>query len=70
MIVRDLYIGRYDWHLKIFYAVDCYYTGEIIDELKAIRCPRPGIERAYRNLCIVPVEHGSHLLESRPPGRP
>lgn len=50
MIVRDLYIGRYDWHLKIFYAVDCYYTGEIIDELKAIRCPRPGIERAYRNL--------------------
>lgn len=50
MIVRDLYMGRYDWHLKIFYAVDCYYTGEIIDELKAIRCPRPGIERAYRNL--------------------
>lgn len=50
MIVKDLYIDRYDWHLRVFYAVDCYYTREIIYELKAIQCPRKNIERAYRNM--------------------
>lgn len=58
MIVRDLYIGRYDWHLKIFYAVDCYHTRDIIDELKAIRCPRPVIERAYRNMASCRLNTG------------
>ena len=50
MIIKDLYIDRYDWHVRIFYAVDCYYTLEIIEELKSIQCPRANIERAYRNL--------------------
>lgn len=68
MIVRDLYIGRYDWHLKIFYAVDCYYTGEIIDELKAIRCPRPGIERAYRNLSSCRLNTGLTCSNHALPG--
>lgn len=50
MIVEDLYIDRYDWHLRVFYAVDCNDTRDVIDELKAIRCTRENLERAYRNL--------------------
>ncbi len=50
MIVRDLYIDRYDWHLRVFYAVDCNDTRYVIHELKAIRCTRENLERAYRNL--------------------
>ena len=50
MIIKDLYIDRYDWHVKIFYAVDCYYTLDIIEELRAINCPRSKLDIAYRNL--------------------
>lgn len=58
MIVRDLYIDRYDWHLRVFYAVDCYYTRDIIDELKAIQCPRKNLERAYRNMASCRLNTG------------
>ena len=58
MIVKDLYIDRYDWHLRVFYAVDCYYTRDIINELKAIQCPRKNIERAYRNMASCRLDTG------------
>ena len=36
MIVEDLYIDRYDWHLRVFYAVDCNDTRDVIDELRRL----------------------------------
>ena len=49
MIVKDLYIENFDWHVRIFYAVTCYFTRDIVEELKAIQCPFGIIEKAYRN---------------------
>lgn len=47
---RDLSIKRYDWKLRIFYAVTCYHTNEILKSLNDIRCPKNIIERIKGNL--------------------
>lgn len=50
MIVQDFYIERYDWHVRVFYAVTTYWVGPIIRELRRIGCAREKLEMAYRNL--------------------
>lgn len=50
MIKRDLYIDLYDWHLRVFYGASREDTGEVIEELESIRCPRGYLERASRNM--------------------
>lgn len=50
MIQTTLYIKKYDWILKVFYAVTCYHTDEILISLKNIDCPDDIIERVNSNL--------------------
>ena len=50
MIVQDFYIERYDWHVRVFYAVSTYWVGQIIRELRRIGCRGEKLEMAYRNL--------------------
>ena len=50
MIVKDLDIKEFDWHVRIFYAVDCYYTPQIMEELSNIHCPRNILKKAFRNM--------------------
>ena len=55
MIVRDIYISRCDWTVRIYYAVTDYHTERIIRDLQRIRCPYPIVLRvrekmAERNL--------------------
>lgn len=33
MIVQTVYLPWYDWHIKVYYAVNAYYTDEILEEL-------------------------------------
>lgn len=38
MTTQVVYLERYDWLIKIYYAIDTYYTDLILDELDAIDC--------------------------------
>lgn len=50
MKIRDLRIRKYDWRLRIYYAVTCYYTDEILKSLIDIECPEELIDRISMNL--------------------
>lgn len=34
MIIQDIYIKQYDWDVRVYYAVDAYYSEEILKELE------------------------------------
>lgn len=36
MIIQDVYLEDWDWHVTIYYAVDTYYIEDILDEVKAL----------------------------------
>ena len=38
MIKQNIYLEDWDWHATIYYAVDSYYTDEILDELEWLGC--------------------------------
>ena len=58
MIVKDLYINKFDWHVRIFYAVTCYWTDRIIHELKNILCPADKLRKAYENMSACQLNTG------------
>lgn len=33
MILQELYLPKYNWSIKVYYAVDGYYSDEILEEL-------------------------------------
>lgn len=50
MIVQDFYIPKYDWEVRVYYAVDCYYTGRIIADLRRVGCRGADLMDAFRNM--------------------
>ncbi|RHV92559.1 hypothetical protein DXA95_12195 [Odoribacter sp. OF09-27XD] len=58
MIVKDLYIKKYDWNLRIYYAVTCYYTDEIMQGLFEIHCPERTMRKAYKNMSACRLNTG------------
>ena len=38
MIIQNIYLEDWDWHVTVYYAVDSYYSGEILEELYSIGC--------------------------------
>ena len=38
MIIRDIYIEKYRWHVHCYFAVDKYYTEEILEVLETLGC--------------------------------
>lgn len=38
MIVQNIYLEDWDWHISIYYAVSSYYIDEILDEMKVMGC--------------------------------
>ena len=38
MIIRDIYIEQYRWHVHCYFAVNKYYTEEILDMLESLGC--------------------------------
>ena len=50
MKIRDLRIRKYDWRLRIYFAVTCYFTDLILKSLIDIDCPEELIQRIRGNL--------------------
>ena len=50
MIRQRFDIEEYGWKVAVYYAVDCYYTDEIMGRLYDIGCRGDDLETAYRNL--------------------
>ena len=38
MIVQDIYLEDYNWHIRVYYAVDQYYISNILVDLIDIDC--------------------------------
>ena len=36
MIIQDVYLEDWDWHVTVYYAVDTYYIEDILSEIKAL----------------------------------
>ena len=56
MKIRDLSIHKYGWTLRIYYAVTCYYTGEILKSLTDIGCPDTVLHRVQGNMVKCEME--------------
>ena len=50
MIIQDFYIPDYNWNVRVYYAINCYYTERIIMDLYRTGCRGDSLKRAYRNL--------------------
>ena len=50
MIRQQFDISIYDWKVEVYYAVDCYYTDEIMGRLYDIGCRGDDLQTAYENL--------------------
>ena len=50
MIVDEFILKKYDWHCKVYYAVDCYYVTEIISDMYDIGCDGDMLRAAYENI--------------------
>lgn len=50
MMVQDFVLERYDWHVRVYYAVTTYWSGRILRDLRRIGCRGRNLERAERNL--------------------
>lgn len=50
MITQDFTLPKYNWHVKVYYAVTTYWTSRIINELENIGCDGIELRRAYENL--------------------
>lgn len=58
MIVKDLYIDKFNWHVRIYYAVTCYHIDEIMQDLYVIHCPKNKMRKAYRNMSTCQLNTG------------
>lgn len=47
MIVQDFYISKYDWNVRIYYAIDTVFSDEIIEELINLDCSKEEFEEFY-----------------------
>ena len=50
MMAQDFVLERYDWHVRVYYAVTTYWSGRILRDLRRIGCRGRNLERAERNL--------------------
>lgn len=45
MIRQNIYLEDWDWHVEVFYAVDQYYTDDILEELEKMGCSKVELVR-------------------------
>ena len=58
MIHRLFHSPTYDWTVECFFAVHCYFTDEIIRQLRKLQCPKSDLRTAYRNLSSCRLDSG------------
>lgn len=67
MIRRNFYIPKHRWIFRVYVAVDCYWTGEILGHLRRLGAPTDVMESAAANLRCGNLDNG--LTYASPPGR-
>ena len=50
MIRQEIYIPKYDWRVRIYYAVTTYWAGRILSDMERIGCRSVELAKAWRNL--------------------
>lgn len=50
MIVQDFHLKRYKWHVRVYYAVHRYWTGDIVRDLRDAGCRGSQLRTAWENL--------------------
>ena len=50
MIIQEIYIPKYNWNVKIYYAVNKYYKEEIIQDLVDIDCDYQSLQKVEQML--------------------
>lgn len=65
MIRQELDIKNYDWHVVVYYAIDCYYKDKILEELKAIGCNDDFARKAYKSMKECELDTGYSNLRRR-----
>lgn len=58
MIRQHFTLPSYDWHVYVYYAIDCYYAHEIISILKSIGCSPSDLQKAWGNLSSCKLDTG------------
>lgn len=58
MIYQEYYIKEYDWTIFAYFAVDCYYTEDIMEHLFHLRCNGTTAKQAYENLSACKLDKG------------
>ena len=46
MVVQNIYLEDWDWHITVYYAVDSYYVDEILEELELCGCSNNELVKA------------------------
>lgn len=46
MIVQNIYLEDWDWHITVYYAVDTYYADKIIKEMIYMGCNKKELRKA------------------------
>lgn len=50
MIRQEIYIPKYDWRVRIYYAVTTYWAVRILSDMERIGCRSVELAKAWRNL--------------------
>lgn len=58
MIRQDIYLQRYDWHVRVYYAATTYWVERIVRDLRLIGCSGADLEEARRNLSAGRLDTG------------
>lgn len=58
MIIQEITLPRYDWMVRIYYAVDTYYADEILDDLIRMGCRGRSLVEASKNLWSAKLDTG------------
>lgn len=67
MIQQDIFIQRFQWRVKAYYAVTCYWAGEIMKELHRLGASKDILCSAYANMKSCSLDTG--LCYSNPLAR-
>lgn len=58
MIRQVIFLPQYHWRVTAYYAVSCYWTGEILRELYRLGASQDVLQSAYRNMASCSLNTG------------
>lgn len=58
MRTGDLRIGKYDWEVRLYFAVTDYYIDDILESLSTISCPKKTMRRVRQKMAARKLDTG------------